>query len=170
MIVRGTLFKYVKPGMTFIETGTREGNTVAMALELGAVKVITTENQRPRYEAACQRFKGDTRVELHHGESYKVLDEVILPKLETSAVFWLDAHTTGKLSPIIYELNAIQRATHKNPKRIHTLLIDDVRCYKRSEWQVSLGELMDAITAINPRYTLYMEDGYEPWDILVARP
>lgn len=162
MIVRGTLAKYIRPGSVLIETGTREGNTVQTALDLGAALVLSVENQERLYQAATQRFAGNDRVSLFLGSS-----EAWLPKMidlaKAPPVFWIDAHTTGKPTPILGELQAIMN--HK--VRPRAILIDDVRLYRDRRWSVSLGQVIDAL---KPSYAVHMEDGFVPWDILVAEP
>lgn len=165
MIGRGTLAKYVRPGDIFVETGTRDGDTVAVALELGAREVWTVENQEPLWKACLERFGRDPRVKLHLGDSAEVLEKTILPGIDgRPAVFWIDAHTSGKRSPILEELQALSR----RPVPGRTLLMDDVRCYRRRDWGVSLGEVVDAILRVDPGFTLWTEHGYEPHDVLIA--
>lgn len=166
MIGRGTLARHVRPGITFVETGTRHGDTVALALELGAVRAFTVENQEPLFNAARARFQKDPRVRVFPGDSAKALMNDILPGIEGPCVFWLDAHTTGKRSPILEEIGAIAM----RPARDRVILIDDVRCYRRREWGVSLGEVVEAVLRTGEDLSIEIADGHAPNDILVVRP
>lgn len=166
MIARGTLAHHVRPGVSFVETGTRHGDTVTMALELGAVRAFTVENQEPLFRAAQARFQKDPRVRLFLGDSPGILAGDILAKIDGPSVFWLDAHTTGKRSPILEELAAIAA----RPARDRTILIDDVRCYRRREWGVSLGEVVEAVLRTGDDLSIETTDGHAPNDILVVRP
>lgn len=164
MIVRGTLARHMPEGALFVETGTREGDRVAWALELGASQIWSIENREDRWKAAVERFKENKNVTIHHGHSPDVLKGWIMPKLMVPAVFWIDAHT-GKESPILDELKEINGHIIKD----HTLIIDDVRLMKKGDWGISLGQVIDRVMAINPSYTLSFEDGFIPGDILVAK-
>ena len=168
MIVRGTLAKYIGPGITVIETGTRDGDTVAVALEIGAEGVMSIENQHILYEKAIKRFQNEKRVGLYFGDSVEILPK-LLP-VAGRAMFWLDAHSTGMTSPILGELGCIS-AAYKNspPGFLPTILIDDVRCYRKAEWGVRLGQVVDAVMDISPHYHMAVEDGYAPGDVLVFK-
>lgn len=168
MIVRGTLAKYIGPGVTLVETGTRHGDTVAVALELGAHGVLTIEKKRALYEHAHARFRDDSRVGCYFGSSVEILPK-ILP-VGHPATFWIDAHSTGEKSPILDEIAAIEMAYRAaSPDALPTLLIDDVRCYRQAIWGVTLGQVVDAVLKINRTYRMAIEDGYEPGDVLVFK-
>jgi len=162
VIVRGTLARYVRKGSVFIETGTREGNTLAWARELGAT-CLSCESNPGIYENAARRFQGDDGVMVYNLESPAFLER-ILDDLKDRAVFWLDAHGAGR-SPLLDELSIIAKHQIKN----HTILIDDVRLLRNGRWGVSLSEVVQALMVVNRSYFMLTEDGYEPGDILVAR-
>lgn len=163
MIVRGTFAKYIRPGSVFIETGTREGDSCAIALELGAKEIWSTEHKQDRHEGAKKRFAGKPNVHLQFGNSPDCLG-TIMGHVKGPAVFWIDAHS-GTESPILQELDIIRN----HPIKTHTILVDDVRLLKNGSWKISLGTVVDRLILINPQYVLSFEDGYVPGDILVAR-
>jgi hypothetical protein len=162
MIARGTISRYVKKGTVFIETGTREGNTLALALELGAKAVYSVENNQPLYEKARVRFAGEPRAKLFFGHSPVALEQ-ILKEISEPAVFWLDAHDPE--CPLVSELGVIEKHSIDN----HTLLIDDVRLFRKAVWKIGLGRVIEGVLKINPNYSISMEDGYVPNDVLVAQ-
>jgi hypothetical protein len=159
VIRRDVLARYLEPGIPFVETGTREGNTVALALELGITKIYTIELDHFRVIKARERFAGQSGVEIFHGSSDEILP-TILKELIKPAVFWLDAHGFGTV--LMEELKLLAQA----PCRQHTLLVDDVRLFPR--WKLTLDEVKRRILDINRNYTLHMEDGFTKEDILVA--
>lgn len=161
MIARGTLARYIRAGTIFIETGTREGNTLAWAKELGAT-CLSCEVNPGLHAQAAKRFHGEEGVTLYNLDSPAFLERV-LENVKKRAVFWLDAH--GARSPLMDELAVIAR----QPIKDHTILVDDVRLLRNGRWGISLSEVVQALMVINRRYVLSTEDGYEPADILVAR-
>lgn len=163
MIVRGTLARYLRRDQPFIETGTREGNTLAWAVELGAHPAYSVEVVPERFRKAKARFAKLPGVEVVEGDSVGFLKKV-LKKISVSAVFWLDAHTKTEC-PILEELDVI--ASHQ--VKTHTIMIDDLRCFSDRRWKVSLTEVVAAVLRVNPNYRLTTEDGYVPGDILVAK-
>jgi hypothetical protein len=83
------------------------------------------------YEEAVRRFKKYGHIKLYHGDSAKVLTDIVAG-LEEPAIFWLDAHYSGGVTaraekdcPIFGEVDAIfQKGTFR-----HILLIDDADCF-----------------------------------------
>jgi hypothetical protein len=161
------------PNATFIETGTRRGDTTALALCCGFERVLTVElsdNWRDLYQA---RFGDDCRVRFFAGLSKDRLPER-LAQVDTSATFWLDAHYSGgdtargdQFCPLLEELDLI--AGHRI--KTHTILIDDVRLFGGEFGpEVTLEQVKKKLLAINPHYCFHFEDGYVRNDILVAAP
>jgi len=113
---------------TFVETGTYKGAGVANALTL-AKEVYSIEIDRQRYENAVNIFKGFSNVHLYHGDSGKILLE-IMPEFKGRCLFWLDAHygddeSPGqRRTPIIEELKTVC-----NYSGYFVILIDDARLY-----------------------------------------
>lgn len=68
-------------------------------------------------------------------------------------------------SRCLRELSAIAR----HPIKTHSILIDDVRLFLTHNFgDISLGDVAEALWAINPEYVLERVDGYVPMDILTA--
>ena len=161
---------------TFIETGTANGEGIAVALEAGFEKVISIEVNPDVYVKACQRFMDDDRVLLVMGDSGVHLPQVI-SNLEEQATFWLDSHwSTGECDlgpsvnkcPILHDLRAIAGHAIKN----HIILVDDIRYFRAGglpQWNdVTLGDIMEVVMNINPAYRLSFRDGHVADDILVC--
>ncbi len=161
---------------TFIETGTADGEGIAVALEAGFEKVISIEVNPDVYIKACNRFINDDRVLLVMGDSAVHLPQVI-NNIEGQATFWLDSHWShGECDlgpsvnkcPILHDLRAI--AGH--PVKNHILLIDDIRYFRAGglpQWNgVTLGDIMEVVMDINPDYRLSFRDGHVKDDVLVC--
>jgi len=119
------------PLRVFVETGTFEGDSVALSLS-HFDELHTIELADRYYAAALERFRSDASVTLHHGDSPRVLDS-LKPHLERASVlYWLDAHwcsaddTAGAYtqSPLLEELKAIGALNAES-----VLMIDDARLY-----------------------------------------
>jgi len=72
-VKREVLSRHNLPDATWIETGTFQGDTTAF-LAGHAKKVISIEPEPKLYAAAVERFKGNSKVELHNG-----LSETVMP-------------------------------------------------------------------------------------------
>lgn len=114
-----------------VETGTFKGDTVE-AMRGVFKKVYSIELADKFYREAVQRFSGVANVELHQGDSGKVMPEVVA-KLDAPTLFWLDGHYSGGdtakgdlYCPVWGELEAIFGAM----KQPFVVLIDDARCFK----------------------------------------
>lgn len=166
---RETLLKF--PGRVFVETGTNNGDGVALALECGFAKVVSIELSDHYFAYAAARFADDPRVTILHGDSGTLLAEAIADFHEP-VTFWLDSHTTPGIPltaqapcPILRELTAI--AAH--PIKTHTILVDDVRCFSTPVLDdIAVAEIEAAIRAINPAYRLTYERGTTDGDVLAA--
>ena len=116
---------------TFVETGTYQGGSLAVAAELFS-ECHSVEMSRELYEAAQKQFAGRTSIRLYLGESATVLDAISGRFAERPVVFWLDAHwcagenTAGQdsQSPLREELRAIGQL---HPQSV--VLIADARLY-----------------------------------------
>jgi hypothetical protein len=118
----------------FIETGTYIGETVKSVLPFFD-NIYTIEINRKLYMYNKKKFRKNKNVKVILGNSYKRLQE-ILPKIDESSIFWLDAHYSGGITsksdewtPIKKELKVILKFWKKNS----VVLIDDARlfCGKR---------------------------------------
>lgn len=154
-----------------VETGTFRGDGTAAALDAGFGKIYTVEVYPALYHAACQRFSGDSRVELFMGSSIERLLD-ILPKITEPATFFLDAHTCGGATggawdtPLVGELRLI--ATH--PIKSHTILIDDIHLFGLDlpGWP----EVNMRLAHINPAYRISLLPSGDPAlgaDVLCAQ-
>lgn len=161
---------------TFIETGTADGEGIAVALEAGFEKVVSIEVNPDVFLKACRRFMDNDRVLLVMGDSSLHLPHII-SNLEEKATFWLDSHwSTGECDmgpdvnkcPILHDLRAIAGS----PIKDHILLVDDIRYFRAGglpQWSnVSLGDIMEVVMDINPAYRMSFRDGFEKDDVLVC--
>ncbi len=156
----------------WVETGTFHGRAVMDALVAGFKEVRSVEPYKPSYDRCVETFKKDPRVKLYHGLSEDMLP-IMLADLHEPVTFWLDGHYTGPGStlgplncPVLKELAVI--AAH--PVKTHTILIDDMRCWKKELPDIGFGkdEIEKAVLAVNPKYKLSYIDGFVPNDVLVA--
>lgn len=145
-IKRKILTSYLRSGdlKTVVETGTFEGDTLAELAADKTIQVTSIELADHYYRAAKRRFAGYQNVTLLHGDSGKLLPEVV-DKLQAPALFWLDGHYSRGLTakgtletPIRAELQAIFSSAITG----HVILIDDVRCFDGSHDYPHLDELL----------------------------
>lgn len=113
----------------FIETGTYYGNMLEACIE-HFEQLVSCEIEKHFYRRAQRRFGGKSKVKVLHGDSGKLLPEV-LRAIKRPCLFWLDAHyscgLTGRAgieTPIGCELEAIFRHPYR-----HTILIDDASSF-----------------------------------------
>ncbi|MFH1184355.1 MAG: hypothetical protein V1755_04860 [Chloroflexota bacterium] len=121
---------------TLVETGTFEGRMIS-AVRASFRSIYSVELDIGLYLAAWARFAGVASVTILHGDSGKVLRE-LLPRVLEPCVFWLDAHFSGgntirgdKDSPIIDELNALDDHASRFDD---VVLIDDAREFGRGDY------------------------------------
>lgn len=170
-ISRATLERHVGPGVCFVETGARWGDTMIRAHELGASEVRSCESDYLQHAMAWAHVNdalpnGHSWF-LHQGKSTGFLYDYA-PCTELPVVFFLDAHTYRE-SPLIEEIGLIGRAIEKRwINRPITILIDDWRIVLSGAWGFGEDEVLRALMAIGPHST-YFEPGVVPNDILVAR-
>ncbi|MDF1756305.1 MAG: hypothetical protein P1U89_26185 [Verrucomicrobiales bacterium] len=129
-----------------VETGTYLGDMVdAMKGRFSAVHTIELDDEL--FKAAKKRFKNDANVNLYHGDSGVVLDDV-LAKLNDSkgrAIFWLDGHYSGEGTaesecPIVQEVRKILAAREND-----VILIDDAHCFGKMPDYPTIEELKSQI-------------------------
>src|SRR5437868_3919223 len=77
----------------FVETGTYHGGSALWASSRFQ-KVWTVEIDEALFRMAQQRLAGRKNVEQHLGNSATLL-AALAPRLESPALFWLDAHWSG---------------------------------------------------------------------------
>jgi len=135
---RSILIDYAKRfgPRVFVETGTYKGDTVQAMLQSHCFDVIhTIDIYADRAQNAKYRYISFPQVYCWHGDSAVVLPR-ILANLTDPALFWLDAHHSGKQiarkkglieMPLVAELTAILQ---HDCAAEHVILIDDSRYFK----------------------------------------
>jgi hypothetical protein len=161
---------YINP--VFFETGSYAGDGIAAAIEAGFESIMSMEVNPPNYNECCDRFMNNDNVYLFLGDSCKDLWDII-SHIKCNITFWLDAHYSGEGSPkglvkypLLYELNQIRQ----HPIKTHTIIIDDMRCWRGFNPDRDHDDLniIDTIMAINPDYKIRYVDGTEKDDVLIA--
>jgi hypothetical protein len=155
----------------FVESGTFLGNGLKCALEAGFAECYSVEIHKHLFDKAVERFKGDLRVRLYHGDSGTILRPII-ENLNTTATFWLDAHISSnygeklaKNCPVIEELEFIKNSRIKN----HTILIDDLNCFgKEAHDYITIDQVKEYIISINSEYKFEFLDAAVSKNILAA--
>jgi hypothetical protein len=150
------------PNRMFIETGSAYGDGIQQALDAGFENVISIETSKEFYDHCVERFKGDYRVVLVHGDSREELKHV--PEIPFPITFWLDGHNEDDY-PLLAELQAIGLSDIKT----HTILIDDLRMLDIVKHGLSIKVLTEKMLEINPNYQFCFENGHVANDILVAK-
>lgn len=134
---------------TFVETGTRRGNTTSTATQFYS-SVISIELSPEIYLNACRRFANTKNIQLHLGDSSMILHEII-NQIPGKPLFYLDAHYCGAFSskgeencPIIAELKDIRNSKHASNSII---LIDDIRFFYENDpsFYPSLNNVVELI-------------------------
>ena len=139
----------------FIETGTHMGDTLAYVASNKGVRCTSIELAEDYYRHATNRFRSWSNVHLRHGDSGKILPELVVA-LRRPALFWLDGHYSGGSTakgaidtPISDELSAIL----DSPIKGHVVLIDDARCFDGTHGYPQLDQLLGKIRACS-NYTV----------------
>lgn len=169
-----TIFNFEKyPNKYFVETGTYRGQSLLKACETNCFeKLFSIEIDLNLYNQVSLLFKDRKNVKLFHGDSEKLLPDVVA-QLDGQATFWLDGHYTGghagkgkTNSPILAELEAIKN----HPIRTHTILIDDVNSFGLEDFDyVTKEEIVKKLLEINNNYQISIQDrGTTPNQVLVA--
>ena len=106
----------------FVETGTNVGAAITLALQLGFPRVVSMEYHKGLCDRTRVKFKRETRVVIHHGDSRLILPD-ICKQVNEPCFFWLDAHSNHENTPLPDELRCIIK--RNNPEDV--IAIDDVR-------------------------------------------
>jgi hypothetical protein len=185
------------PRDAFFETGTHHGGGVAVALAAGFRKIYTCDRDAGNVERARDRFP-PKKVEVFHGESPKVLAEVlprilgrergagskvtpriragrkVMSPIDPTITFWLDAHDdspANEPTPLLEELTAIFRVLGGIGR--HAILIDDMRMLGLpGRWgeRLTVDRLKAHIRRLDPSVMFAFEDNaIARQDILVVQ-
>lgn len=141
-----------------VETGTYRGDMVD-AQKRHFRRIFTIELDDRLYEHAVARFRGERHIAVLHGDSGRLLPEVIR-RLEGPTLFWLDGHYSGGVTargesdtPVVQELAAILA----DPSSQHVVLIDDARCFGSGDYP-SLDEIRRQVRLARPGWDVHVED------------
>lgn len=177
-LTKNILQKYKNNYNTFIETGTYIAEAVKLALSVGFEKIYTIDLTDKYKNELHDIYKKDIysgKVKFLYGESYLELEK-LFKDIKYPSIIWHDAHhdmhsdICGKYEcPILEELKVIKKSGIKN----HILMIDDIRIFRsQTHWakDISFEKILYLLNEINSDYEIFYEDGYEPNDILIAKP
>jgi hypothetical protein len=155
--------KEILPLSVFVETGTFEGESVANARPFFD-KLYTVELSEEYYSKASARFKGDSAIHVHQGESVQFLQKLCPLLRDKSVFYWLDAHwciadaTAGEKSqcPLLQELEAIDQLNSQS-----IILIDDARYffspppkpYEISQWP-NFDAVINKLRSLSPNHEI----------------
>lgn len=160
-IPRGVLEKYIKAGDVFVETGTKWGDTVIRAVELGAKVAWTCEVDTLQYAMArlhLQDALAASGAVVRIKNSFSV--DFLAHEVYGADVVYLDAHTE-KVSPVIGELSAI----FKWEQKPRVILVDDIGLME-SCWGVPVESIRASLKEAG--YAISFEDGACKGDIMVG--
>ena len=115
-----------------IETGTYHGGMIEAQIK-NFGRIASVELFKDLYDKAVKKFEGFDTVRLYHGDSSKLLGQMIDDNVDGNGpVFWLDGHYSGdgtalgdKETPIIEEIEQIAAKCRQG-----VLLVDDARCFR----------------------------------------
>jgi hypothetical protein len=143
----------------FVETGTYRGDTL-WCFRSKFRKIFSIEVQPQLARLAARRFSEHAHIEIIEGDSAKKLAEII-PRIDGSALFWLDGHYSAGITgrgeedcPIWGELASI------NGKLPHpyVIIVDDARCFGVNEGYPTLGELRAYVSEKLPSHRMSVEN------------
>lgn len=136
---------------TLVETGTFRGDMLAAVRNDFAI-LYSIELSRDLHRKAVLRFKNFRHINLLHGDSSRVLADII-PVLRGKALFWLDGHYSGGITalgqtetPVIDELDLVLRI----PDRTDVILVDDARCFDGKNGWPTVEDLRAFVAARRP--------------------
>jgi hypothetical protein len=157
---------------TFVETGTFLGATARWASK-HFEQVVTIEREETLHEQAVNGSRGCDNIEFVLGDSRDAL-KTLVPRLSSSAVFWLDGHWSGGRTsgvgdecPVLGELDAIHSSDIA-----HSVFIDDARLFVAApppphdpeQWP-AIDELILMLQTPARRYSIALLE-----DVIVAVP
>ncbi|MEX0940420.1 MAG: hypothetical protein WDZ41_03600 [Candidatus Babeliales bacterium] len=162
------------PNKYFVETGTFSGDGIRFALRAGFREIHSIEINEKFFSEAKKKFKQNSNVHIWHGDSGKILLNVIR-NIQEPITFWLDGHNgwpdpqQKKNTPLLEELEQIKQHHIKT----HTILIDDMHCCNMLLFDfITKEQIIEKIKEINPLYIITYIDGGDhgeyPNNIMVA--
>lgn len=170
MAKRLVLMEYAKRFGTraFVETGTYKGDTVkAMLLSQLFTQIWTVDIFPDRARTAKRRFRSFPHIHCDQGDSAQWLPTV-LTQIHEPALFWLDAHHSGKQiartrglveTPILAELEAVLGHSYAQDS---VILIDDARYYeefpKKYPNYPTTEQLSEMVLSKFPAWTFEIQD------------
>ncbi|MEP4076552.1 hypothetical protein [Haloferula sp.] len=143
-----------------VETGTFKGDMI-QAMRGDFRKLYSIELADHFHEAAVERFQSDPSIEILHGDSGKVMSELV-PKLDGPALFWLDGHYSAgntargdKDTPVMEELGHI--FAREDLRCV--ILIDDARCFEGKSEQIypSMDEVRAFVASHRPDWKVEVD-------------
>ena len=141
-----------------IETGTYLGDMV-FAMQDDFRKIISIELADVFYSKAMKRFGKQSHIEILHGDSGKVLRD-IMPGIKENALIWLDGHYSGGITakgekecPVYEELQHIFQSPFQ-----HTVLIDDARLFVGKNDYPTIEELRQYVAKAKPSYHFLLDN------------
>lgn len=143
---------------TLVETGTFNGDMVE-AMKPHFDRIYSIELSRELYEDARKRFRGDSRIEIIHGDSGIELGNLV-PRLTQPALFWLDGHHCegtargDKDTPIHEELAHIFHGTQRG----HVIVIDDARDFGSDPAYPTIEQLSAFIRGMDSSVSITVEN------------
>lgn len=156
----------------FVETGTNEGDTLNNAYNTRCFsRMCSVELHDGLYNRCRSRFRDVHGVELFHGDSKKLLPEMVkLIDSPQRALFFLDAHYDGVGSvsaisdewiPLKTELDHIS----KSQRNDHVIIIDDLSAMDNTHYDKTtkkwaggngIDKVIEAVMEINTDYRFYL--------------
>jgi hypothetical protein len=148
----------------FVETGTYHGDGVKLAIQVGYDRIISIEINDHYYLQAVKEFIRFPKVSIVHGDSGKVLGDVI-SSIGDRITFWLDGHVCYPTAhyvldtpevdyPLMKELTAIK----EHQRNDHTIMIDDWKAWEKTNivgW--GQDEILEKVLDINEDYVISYE-------------
>ncbi len=145
---------------TLIETGTYEGRMVSITKDTFK-EIFSIELDGKLFERAKKKFANYPHIRIIHGDSGKILPEIIT-SFKKPCLFWLDAHYSSGITakgdvetPIIEELKAILNHSIQG----HVILIDDARLFGGENDYPTIKWLKDYILKHRPDWNFEIKDG-----------
>jgi len=162
--------KYKSESNTFIETGCHKGIGLTSAINAGYTKLYSCDIFGDRVDYCSNlisemvdndKIVKPECVEIYKCSSVQFLTK-LLPKIDTDATFWLDAHDEGGGIPLNEELDLI-KTLFKN--KTSTIIMDDIPTFLRaSEIALVKNKLKD----INPDYKFEFISTATPDHVMIA--